>query len=348
LVNSNDRNPPTSLSLSVTFQVASANTAFSSIRVQRGIQHDIIGQEAVIHRLESDLAKSEIRAPFTGFIVTLHTEIGQWLDRGGDVVEMVDLSSVLVRVNVPESALPFVHVGQRVPVLVEALGQTFEGTVRHVILQADPTAHTFPVEVEIPNPECETWANGPVPPDPTNDPTTADRPAVSEPAPGSADPSASRSSAGSGLLAAGMFARATVISGPPGEVPAVPKDAIVMRDGVQYATMIQPGKEPESLMGIPVPVTTGVDIGDWIAVTSGNLQPGMRVVTRGNEGILFPSPVAIVEYAEGSAQRPAEAGAASPNSGSPSSGTEATRPAADSGEARPGAAAESSRPRAGS
>ena len=68
-----------------------------------------------------------------------------------------------------------------------------------------------------------------------------------------------------------------------------------MRNGVEFICMVVPGQEEGSLMAMPVPVTTGVDVGDWIAVTSGNLAPGMRVVTQGNESILFPSPVLIVQ-----------------------------------------------------
>ena len=60
--------------------------------------------------------------------------------------------------------------------------------------------------------------------------------------------------------------------------------------------MVAPGETPDSpLMAIPLPVTTGVDIGKWFAVTSGNLTPGTRVVTQGNEGIMFPTPIEIVE-----------------------------------------------------
>jgi hypothetical protein len=47
-------------------------------------------------------------------------------------------------------------------------------------------------------------------------------------------------------------------------------------------------------MGIPTPVTTGAQDAGWVAVTSGNVGPGMDVVIRGNEGIVFPMQVEIV------------------------------------------------------
>ena len=263
-------------------------------------KHDLAAQEAVVSRLETDLAKTEIRAPFSGFIIARHTEVGQWIVQGGDVVEMADLANVLVRVDVPESALAYVKVGQAASVKIEALRRSFEGRIRHVILQADPTARTFPVEVQVPNPGYLAWA-GPAKHDAERAPDAAGRPPGH---PQSANPAeAEAASSGGGnddgpavLLAGGMFARVTLICGPPAQMPAVPKDAIVTRNGVEYASMVTPGREEGSLMAVPVPVTTGVDIGDWIAVTSGNLGPGMRVVTRGNESILFPSPIVIVEH----------------------------------------------------
>jgi len=98
-----------------------------------------------------------------------------------------------------------------------------------------------------------------------------------------------------GKLAAGMFARATVISGSRAKVVSVPKDAVVERDGVAYVGLVIPG-ERGGKAGVLAPVTTGADVGDWIAITSKNLDPGMEVITRGNERMFpFPSPIRIVD-----------------------------------------------------
>jgi len=214
-----------------------------------------------------------------------------------------------------ESALAYVRVGQAASVKVEALQRSFEGQIRHVILQADPTARTFPVEVQVPNRGYLAWAEA-AKQHADRAPDSAGRPPGH---PKSADPAVAEAASGGGgkndgpavLLAGGMFARVTLICGPPARMPAVPKDAIVTRDGVDYVSMVTPGREEGSLLAVPIPVTTGVDIGDWIAVTSGNLGPGMRVVTRGNESILFPSPIVIVEHG-GEAAKVSEASAAGP------------------------------------
>jgi multidrug efflux pump subunit AcrA (membrane-fusion protein) len=92
-----------------------------------------------------------------------------------------------------------------------------------------------------------------------------------------------------------MFARATVPAGPDQQVVAVPDDAIVERDGITYIAVVMPGQRG-GMMGMLMAVTVGSDVADWVAITSGNVQPGMPVITRGTERMLpFPSPVQIVD-----------------------------------------------------
>ncbi len=208
-------------------------------------------QKAAVARLDTDLAKTEIVAPFAGFVVRRETEVGQWIPTGGSIVEIIDLSSVLVRVDVPEFAIPFVHVGDTATVKIDALKRLFQGEVRHMILQANAEARTFPVEVVIDNSDQ--------------------------------------------ALAGGMFARVTIASGPREKSVVVPKDAIVERDGIRYVGLVIPGHDGGT-SGLIVAVTTGVDMDDWVSITSDNIKPGMQVIVRGNERLFpFPSPVRIVD-----------------------------------------------------
>ncbi|MFQ5589600.1 MAG: efflux RND transporter periplasmic adaptor subunit [Phycisphaerae bacterium] len=219
--------------------------------VVKRAEYEVAEQRAVVERIAADLSKTTISAPFPGDVAQRFAEVGEWIPAGGEVVELVDLSSVLVRVAVPESALAHLGDGARARVTVDALGRSFEGSVKHVIRQADEQARTFPVEIEVEN--------------------------------------------AAGVLAGGMFARATVPAGSSARVPAVPKDAIVERGGVPSVAMIMPGRHG-GMVGVLVSVTLGADVGNWIAVTSDNVPPGTKVITRGNENILpFPTPVLIVD-----------------------------------------------------
>ena len=71
----------------------------------REAKQDVAEQEALVDLKKTEIGMTKIVAPFDGYITELHTEVGQWLQRGGQVVEMIDLETVLVRVDVPESAI---------------------------------------------------------------------------------------------------------------------------------------------------------------------------------------------------------------------------------------------------
>lgn len=108
-------------------------------------------QRLVADRLADDLARTIIRAPFDGHIIAKQTEIGSWVEQGGGVVDLMDLSVVRVRVDVPESYIAFCRIGAAASVMVEALNEDFSGRISRVIPNADPRARTFPVDIDIPN-----------------------------------------------------------------------------------------------------------------------------------------------------------------------------------------------------
>ena len=116
-------------------------------------RYDVAAQEAVVGRLTRDLAKTKIRAPFAGFVVAKRTEVGQWIDAGGPVCEMVAIEKVKVRADVPDSAVAFARVGEPATISVEATEHSGPATISRVIPRAEPAARTFPVEVDLPNPD---------------------------------------------------------------------------------------------------------------------------------------------------------------------------------------------------
>lgn len=116
-------------------------------------RQDVAAQQALVDRLQHDLDETTIKAPFDGFVVRKQTELGEWIDAGGAVADMVAVETVKVRVDVPESAVRFCPRGATVTLDVQALGETVPATVTRVIPQAQPNARTFPVEIELDNGE---------------------------------------------------------------------------------------------------------------------------------------------------------------------------------------------------
>ncbi len=116
------------------------------------LQQRLAQLDAEIRRVQDRLAKSRILAPFAGLVVREHTEIGQWVNEGGPVVEMVDLSRVQVEIPLPERYVRNVRVGDSVSALFDGLpGFEASGRILSVVAQADPAARTFPIKVKISN-----------------------------------------------------------------------------------------------------------------------------------------------------------------------------------------------------
>lgn len=124
----------------------------------RQAEHALQTQKEVVEVLADRLSQTEIRAPFDGVIVTKRTEVGAWVEQGGEIVELVDLTVVRARVNVPEAIIAHCQVGRDALVRVDALKSDYPAKISRVVPDADERARTFPVEVDVENPERELRA----------------------------------------------------------------------------------------------------------------------------------------------------------------------------------------------
>ena len=125
-----------------------------AITEESALRQRVVQLTTEIHQVRDELRKSQIVAPFDGWITKEHTEVGQWLSAGGQVVELVDLSRVQVEVPLPERYVKDVQVNDAVTAVFDSLpGTQVQGRVFSVVAQADRAARTFPVKVELPNPQ---------------------------------------------------------------------------------------------------------------------------------------------------------------------------------------------------
>jgi RND family efflux transporter MFP subunit len=109
---------------------------------------------AEIARLKFALDRCTIRAPFDGAVVAKRMDLGQWIEQGGPVFEMVELGSLEVRVEVPERLFTQLRSGAEAEVAIESLADLkVTGRIDGIIPRADPRARSFPIKVRITNPE---------------------------------------------------------------------------------------------------------------------------------------------------------------------------------------------------
>jgi RND family efflux transporter MFP subunit len=189
---------------------------------------------AEVEQLEFSLDRLVIRAPFRGVVVRKLTDLGEWIDMGGAVVEMVALDELEVRVEVPARYYSELTARAQAEVTFEALPRLRAvGRIAAIIPRADSRARTFPIKVALPE--------------------TTDRVGV------------------------GMLATVDLPIGESYGALIVPKDAVVRQGPLETVFRIDAENLVESL-----PVETGQGLGSWVVVR-GPLDPGDRVVTRGNE-----------------------------------------------------------------
>ncbi len=108
--------------------------------------------QAQIERHEYSLAKSKVVAPFSGYITSEYTELGQWVGEGGQVVELIDTDRVKITVDLPERYIGQIKLDEKAIINLDALPNVaLEGRISAIVPQADREARTFPIKVEVEN-----------------------------------------------------------------------------------------------------------------------------------------------------------------------------------------------------
>ncbi len=110
------------------------------------------GQEKAVNQMRSQVAKTTIRAPFSGIIDDVMTEQGTVVSAGqSQVFRLVNLGDMYIQADVPESYLPDVTANKSVEVYFPVLGENLETKVSQVGNYINPNNRTFKVEVDVPN-----------------------------------------------------------------------------------------------------------------------------------------------------------------------------------------------------
>ncbi|WP_297797655.1 efflux RND transporter periplasmic adaptor subunit [uncultured Eudoraea sp.] len=106
-----------------------------------------------VKQAESQLAKSNIRAPFSGIIDDVIQEQGTVVSpaNGQAVFRIVNLSDMYIEVDVPEGYLKGVTVGKEVKIFFPVLGDSITSRVRQTGNFINPTNRSFRVEIAVPN-----------------------------------------------------------------------------------------------------------------------------------------------------------------------------------------------------
>jgi RND family efflux transporter MFP subunit len=114
-----------------------------------GLQKQSLALKAETERLERELEKKKIRAPYEGIIIKKYVDLGEWVSPGTTVVTMAKDTLLDIVVEVPEEIIRFITEGLKVS--VSAGGKTFKGKVITIIPRGSVSTRTIPVKIRAKN-----------------------------------------------------------------------------------------------------------------------------------------------------------------------------------------------------
>lgn len=96
------------------------------------------------------LADMTLKAPIDGVITKIEKFGGEWISAGDTATILIDLSSVVLRVSIPDERARLLKEGVEVPVTVHG-NDLYTGQVTFISPVADPASGLISVEILIPN-----------------------------------------------------------------------------------------------------------------------------------------------------------------------------------------------------
>lgn len=117
-------------------------------------QTQMVSAQKSVAQIKAQLAKTVIKAPFTGTIDEVYVEKGQVVSPNAQgLMRIVNLGNMYVSTTVPETYIGKLKVGTEVDVFLTSLNKTYKGKVRQVGNFINPSNRSFGIEVSVPNPE---------------------------------------------------------------------------------------------------------------------------------------------------------------------------------------------------
>ncbi len=113
-------------------------------------QADLKESEAQVAQLEKEIKDTLIVAPFDGVIYERSVEVGDYVNVGEALAEIIDLNPLIVKGDASQQNISSIYVNQKATVKFSN-GQKHHAKVKYVSAMSDPQTNTFRVEVSLDN-----------------------------------------------------------------------------------------------------------------------------------------------------------------------------------------------------
>ncbi|HEY1553301.1 MAG TPA: efflux RND transporter periplasmic adaptor subunit [Kofleriaceae bacterium] len=136
--------------------LADLRTRYDSLGAAvKAAEADAIAADADTASLNTQLESYMIYSPISGTVVNKLVQVGEGVSPGfgtPGVVEVVDMTSLVVEVDVPETKLDQIEVGGQCEIVLDAYAtKRFQGTVKEIVQRVNRSKATVPVRVAFDN-----------------------------------------------------------------------------------------------------------------------------------------------------------------------------------------------------
>jgi RND family efflux transporter MFP subunit len=115
----------------------------------KNLQKKAAAIRADVERLEIELEKKRIKAPFGGVVLKRYIDRGEWVNRGSPVATIARDDHVDVHTAVPDNVVRNLKEGMKIE--LSAGDKSFTGLVTAIIPRGDISTRTFPVKIRVKN-----------------------------------------------------------------------------------------------------------------------------------------------------------------------------------------------------
>ncbi|CAN2040683.1 Efflux transporter, RND family [Candidatus Magnetomoraceae bacterium gMMP-15] len=116
----------------------------------RELRKERAGIQKKIEKLELEIQKSLIKAPFDGLILERYKNEGEWVEPGKSICSLASASDVFVSVAVSENMIKYIKPGKSISLIINAINKEFTGAVKNFVPVADLKTKTFEIKIAIP------------------------------------------------------------------------------------------------------------------------------------------------------------------------------------------------------
>jgi multidrug efflux pump subunit AcrA (membrane-fusion protein) len=129
--------------------VAQARQNYAAVEVART---NVANAEAQLALARKSLSYAVIPAPIDGFVSERTADLGEYVSPTQKVATIVRTNPLRVRIDIPEQAIPEVHVGQSVSATTSAWpDKSFSGHIARIAPSVTANSRTLTVEAELDN-----------------------------------------------------------------------------------------------------------------------------------------------------------------------------------------------------